>query len=77
MDILTAANGYNYYRDEKAQAAHWYNREKGISVTGADKRSLKTKSNYVRKKELGGLMFWELPPDTPHNELLNAIEINR
>lgn len=77
IDILTESNGYTRYWDEKAQAAHWYNREKGIFVTGDDKQSFRAKSDYVKKKRLGGLMFWELPLDTPDNDLLNAIDINR
>ncbi len=77
VGILTEANGYTRHWDEKAKAAHWYNRGKGIFVTGDDKQSLKAKSDYVKIKGLGGLMFWELPLDTSDNDLLNAIDINR
>ena len=77
VDTLTVANGYKYYWDEKAQAATWYNAKKTIFVTGDDKQSLKAKSDYVKQKGLGGLMFWELPLDTDENELLNAIDINK
>lgn len=77
VNIFTESNGYKYYWDEKAQAAHWYNDEKMIFVTGDDKQSLKAKSDYVKKKGLGGLMFWELPLDMPENGLLDVIDLNR
>ena len=77
VNTFTEANGYRYFWDEKAQAAFWYNKEKNIFVTGDDKHSLKSKSDYVKNKGLGGLMFWELPLDKPENGLLNAIDINR
>ena len=48
-----------------------------IFVTGDDKQSLKAKSDYVKKKGLGGLMFWELPLDMPENGLLDVIDLNR
>jgi chitinase len=34
---------------------------------------MKHKAHYVRKKGLGGIMFWELSGDTPDGELIDAI----
>lgn len=74
---FTPENGYQYFWDEKAQAAHWYSEKEKIFVTGDDKKSFKAKSDYVKKKGLGGLMFWELPLDLTENGLFDAIDINK
>lgn len=34
---------------------------------------MKEKAHYVRKENLGGIMFWELSGDTPDGELIGAI----
>lgn len=75
--VLTPEAGYRYFWDEKAQAGFWYNDQEKIFATGDDARSLQTKSAYVKRKKLGGLMFWELVYDRDDVRLLEAIDLNR
>lgn len=78
QNIFTKESGYQYYWDEKAQAGYWYNEKDRIFATGDDVHSLKAKSQYVKSKKLGGLMFWELLYDREEDErLLEAIDLNR
>ncbi|MEP6931913.1 MAG: glycosyl hydrolase family 18 protein, partial [Flavobacterium sp.] len=42
-------------------------------ATGDDLVSIKAKTEYVKSKKLGGIMFWELTLDTPHNGMVNTI----
>jgi hypothetical protein len=38
-----------------------------------DPKSLKDKTDYVRHRNLGGVMFWELTGDTDDGDLISAI----
>ena len=69
----TEANGWKYFWDEKAKAPYWYNESIKTFATGDDTTSIKAKTEYVKSKKLGGIMFWELVLDTPQNGLVNAI----
>jgi chitinase len=69
----TEANGWKYFWDEKAKAPYWYNESTKTFATGDDITSIKAKTEYVKSKKLGGIMFWELVLDTPQNGLVNAI----
>ncbi len=69
----TEANGWKYYWDEKAKAPYWYNEKEKTFATGDDLTSIKAKTEYVKSKKLGGIMFWELTLDTPHNGMVNTI----
>ena len=69
----TEANGWKYFYDEKAQAPYWYNASTKTFATADDIRSVKAKTEYVKTKKLGGIMFWELTLDSPKNGMVNAI----
>lgn len=66
-------SGFQYYWDEKAQAPYEYNVQKHLFATFDDKRSIKAKASYVRRKKLGGIMFWELKCDQHKDGLLDEI----
>ncbi len=68
-------SGFVYYRDKKAKAPYQYNQRKQLFATFDDKWSIREKSKFIRKKKLGGIMFWELSEDPPQNGLVD--EINR
>jgi chitinase len=70
---FTAANGWKYFWDDKAKAGYWYNEKQQKFATGDDLASIKAKTAYVKSKKLGGIMFWELPLDTPRNGMVGAI----
>lgn len=69
----TEANGWKYFWDEKAKAPYWYNENTKTFATGDDISSIKAKTEYVKAKKLGGIMFWELTLDYPKMGLTNAI----
>ncbi|TRX36577.1 glycoside hydrolase family 18 protein [Flavobacterium sp. ZT3R18] len=70
---FTTANGWNYFWDQKAMAAYWYNEKEKLFATGDDIPSVKAKTTYVIKNKLGGIMFWELVLDSPRNGMVDAI----
>jgi chitinase len=71
--VLTPEKGWNYFWDNKAKAAYWYNAKEKMFATGDDVASVKAKTEYAIKNKLGGIMFWELTSDTPKDGLLDAI----
>lgn len=71
--VLTAENGFVFYRDPVAQAPYAYSATLGQFATFDDKASVALKTKYVREKGLGGIMFWQLGSDTDSNGLLQAI----
>lgn len=66
-------SGYRYYWDKKAKAPWQYNPEKKLFATFDDERSIREKSLFIRKKKLGGIMFWELSQDKPVNGLVDVM----
>jgi len=65
------AQGYARYRDGNARAAWLFD---GTTFwTFDDPVIMKEKAHYVRRENLGGIMFWELSGDTPDGELISAI----
>jgi len=69
----TEANGWKYFWDDKAKAPYWYNEKTKTFATSDDIKSIKAKTEYVKEKKLGGIMFWELTLDSPKNGMVNAI----
>jgi chitinase len=65
------SSGFTRYWDGKAFASWLFD---GTTFwTFDDPRVMKHKAHYVRRKGLGGIMFWELSGDTPDGELIDAI----
>ena len=66
-----ARQGFTRYRDGYAKAAWLFD---GTTFwTFDDPAIMNEKARYVRKENLGGIMFWELSGDTPDGELIDAI----
>jgi chitinase len=65
-------HGYTRYWDAAASVPYLYSAEKRIFISYEDPESLALKCAYVRRKELGGIMFWEYSGD-PTGALLNTI----
>ncbi|MGO4545819.1 glycoside hydrolase family 18 protein [Paenibacillus sp. 2TAB23] len=63
-------NGYVRYWDDEAKAPYLFNGTSFISYE--DEQSLQHKCEYVKAKELAGVMFWEYSCDETHR-LLDAI----
>ena len=67
------SSGYSYYWDKKAKAPFRYNASEKLFATFDDQRSIRAKSKFVRKKKLGGLMFWELSEDKNSDGLVDKM----
>lgn len=67
------SSGFNYYWDKKAAAPFRYNPIKKLFATFDDDRSIGIKTKFIRRKKLGGIMFWELIMDKPEMGLVNKI----
>lgn len=65
--------GFRYYWDERAKAGYAYNSSRQLFATFDDTASLRQKAEYVRRKKLGGIMFWELSEDLFSGGLVEAI----
>lgn len=66
-------SGYHYYWDKKAKAPFQYNPSKKLFATFDDPRSILEKTKFIRKKKLGGIMFWELIQDKTEGGLVDEI----
>lgn len=69
----TEANGWKYFWDDKAKAPYWYNAQTKTFATSDDLKSIKAKTEYVKEKKLGGIMFWELTLDSFRNGMVDEI----
>lgn len=67
-------SGYVVFWDPIAGASYAYNREKQRFASFDNKESIRLKSDYVKSKGLGGIMFWSLSGDTYQDGLLDVID---
>ncbi len=66
-------SGFEYYWDKKGKAPYQYNKAQQLFATFDDRRSVKAKTKFIRRKKLGGIMFWELVQDLKENGLLEEM----
>ena len=71
--LLVNAPGFMGYWDTTAEAPYLYNSETKTFVTYNDAQAEASRTAYVKKMGLGGLMFWQYGGD-PGNVLLDAID---
>nr|WP_299170326.1 glycoside hydrolase family 18 protein [uncultured Allomuricauda sp.] len=65
---------YKRYWDPIAKAPYLYNAQDSIFISYDDSTSVRLKTEFALKKELGGIMFWQLGNDTKEkNSLLKSI----
>jgi chitinase len=72
------ANGYTRYWDESALAPYLWNPEEHTFISYEDEESIQQKVDFMKKRGLAGVMFWEYSAD--HDKtLLNALvsELNK
>jgi chitinase len=65
-------NGFKRYWDRSARAPYLWNPYSRQFITYEDEKSIKKKCHYMKKKKLGGVMFWEFHDDY-QNKLLKTI----
>jgi len=66
-------SGYTYYWDKKAKAPYQYNTTQKLFATFDDERSIREKIKFIRRKKLGGIMFWELAQDLKAGGLVDEM----
>ncbi len=66
-------SGFTCYWDKKAKAPYQYNAAKQLFATFDNQRSIKAKTTFIRRKKLGGIMFWELRSDAKIDGLTSAM----
>ncbi|HMU09360.1 MAG TPA: glycoside hydrolase family 18 protein [Ferruginibacter sp.] len=72
-NYFSDTSGYTYYWDKKAQAPYQYNQAQQLFATFDDRRSVKAKTKFIRKRKLGGIMFWELAQDLKAGGIVDEI----
>lgn len=72
-NYFSDSSGYTYYWDKKAKAPYQYNPSQQLFATFDDKRSIKAKTKFIRRKKLGGIMFWELAQDLKTGGIVDEI----
>lgn len=70
--ITNTTKGFKYYRDNDAAAPYLFNSATRQFVSYEDEWSVRNKCDYVNKKGLAGVMFWEYSDDKKEY-LLNEI----
>ena len=76
-DSISVANGFVQYWDAVAEAPYAFNRERKLLATYDDSISMRLKTQYVKKRKLGGIMFWQLAEDKFTGGLLDVIDKTR
>lgn len=72
-NYFSDSSGYTYHWDRKARAPFQYNVRKKLFATFDDKRSIREKVKFIRRKKLGGIMFWELGQDLKKDGLVDEM----
>lgn len=72
-NYFSKRTGYKYYWDNKAKAPYQYNASEKLFATFDDARSIREKTKFIRLKNLGGIMFWELAQDRTSGGLLDVM----
>ena len=72
-NYFSDTSGYHYYWDQKGKAPYQYNPSQQLFASFDDKQSINEKCQFIRKKKLGGIMFWELIQDLKKDGLLEEM----
>jgi chitinase len=62
-DSILKMPGFKVHRDKNAKADYIYNDSSRQFITYDDEWSVRKKCRYVKRKKLGGVMFWEYDSD--------------
>jgi chitinase len=73
--FFTDSMGFKNYWDKKAKAPYQYSASKNLFATFDDPQSIGEKTKFVRRKKLGGVMFWELSDDKYSGGLVDEIKM--
>ncbi|KAJ1678031.1 hypothetical protein EV182_004929, partial [Spiromyces aspiralis] len=70
--MLVPGSAYQSYWDDVAKVPYMYNAQERVTISYDDENSVGWKMHYVRSRQLGGAMIWELNQD-PECVLLDRI----
>jgi chitinase len=73
IEPLINQNGFRRFWDNTAAAPYLYNADTKTFITYNDAEAEAARAAYVKRRRLGGIMFWEYTGD-PRNTLLDAID---
>ncbi len=73
-DSLNSNNGYLSHWDNSANAPYIWRQKDSLFITYENARSIELKANFVKNKQLGGIMFWQMNAD--NGTLLEAVYNN-
>lgn len=62
-DSLINKKGFKHYVDKSAKASYIFNSETKEFMTFDDEKSVMEKCKYVKKNQMGGVMYWEHDSD--------------
>ncbi|HTN45892.1 MAG TPA: glycosyl hydrolase family 18 protein [Flavipsychrobacter sp.] len=72
-DSLASRNGFIQYYDPVSKSPYAFHAGRKAFVTYDDSVSIREKMLYVKKMNLGGIMFWQLMDDKPQDGVLNMM----
>ncbi|MEP7269739.1 MAG: glycoside hydrolase family 18 protein [Saprospiraceae bacterium] len=70
---FSESEGFHHYFDKKSKAPYAYSASKKLFGTFDDSKSIQEKSKFIRKKHMGGIMFWELSQDKASGGLIDVM----
>ncbi|GAB3549757.1 glycoside hydrolase family 18 protein [Spirosoma fluminis] len=73
IDKYINKNGFTRYWDTDAKAPYLWNPTSRTFISYADEESFGYKTDYIKSKQLAGVMFWEYMYDVRHDKLLNKV----
>lgn len=68
------ANGYKRYWDDTAKAPYLWSEEEKTFLSYEDEESIKYKINYLKKRGLAGVMYWEYSADHEKKLLKSVLQ---
>ncbi len=73
LHALESVAGWDSFHDATA-VGHWiFNPSAGVLWSFDDAQVLRRKARYVNRRDLGGIMFWELSGDDPDGTLVKTL----
>jgi chitinase len=66
-------DSFERHWDEIAKVPWLYDPQQQVLISYEDPESLRYKSDYIRRNNLGGVMVWQIAGDDPQHSLLNAL----
>lgn len=63
FSVLTEKNKFNEYWDDSAQVPYLIKKDKSSFVSYDDEKSIRMKAEYVKEKNLAGVIIWEITGD--------------